>query len=213
MISLHVGEKRRLQRRVDKFVHAKCTEERIRPHARDQLRSATDQPSLRSAEQFIAAVSNDIDSAAQTIQHARLTDDSNRAQIEKRAAAQIFHQRNVPLARQSHQFSSRGLLGETSDLKVRPVYAQQQSGAIGDGALVVPDARAIRGANLTQDRARLGHHVRNAKRSADLHQFAARDNYFSALGYCVQREQYGRRIVVDHDGGDRRMLSASYFFV
>ena len=140
--------------------------------------------------------------AAQAVEHARLAADSDRSQIKKRAAAQIFHQRNAALARERDQFRRGCLLGESRDLEIRTMHAQQQPRAFGDGLFVVGDAGAVGRAHLAQDCARLRHHVGNAERAADLHQFAARDDDFSAVGQRVQRQQDRSGVVVHDDGRD-----------
>ena len=47
------------------------------------------------------------------------------------------------------------------------------------------------------------HHVGNAKRSANLHQFPTRNDHFPAGCQRVEREPHGSGIVVDHNGRDR----------
>jgi len=100
------------------------------------------------------------------------------------------------------QFFQRWLLGEADNLKVGAVDPQQQLHAIGNGALIIADPRPVSRANFAQNRARLRHHVGNAKRAADLDQLAARDDNLAAFRQRVQRQQHGGGIIVDNDGRD-----------
>ncbi len=131
------------------------------------------------------------------------------AQIEKLAAAQIFHHRDVVLASQRGQFFQRRLLGESDNLEVGAMHAQQQFRSLGDGGFVIGDAGAIRRPHFAKHRAGLRHHIGNAERTADLDQFAARDDDFPALGQRVQGQQHGGGVVVDHNGRDFALRQSS----
>ena len=62
---------------------------------------------------------------------------------------------------------------------------------------------SIRGADLDQRRAALGHDLRHAERAADLYQLAARDDDLPAVRERSQREQHRGSVVVDGEGGLR----------
>src|SRR5690348_9664813 len=79
------------------------------------------------------------------------------------------------------------------------MHAQQQTRIRSDRLFVVREPRAIGGANFPKLRAGLRHDLRHAKRAADFHQFAARDDYLAAFGECVQCKQNRRRTVVYYD--------------
>ena len=100
------------------------------------------------------------------------------------------------------QFLDRRLFGESGDLKIGAMHAQQQPGLFIDRPLVVGHPGAVGGAYFAQGGVRLRHDVRDAERSADLDQLSARDDDFSALGQGVERQQDGGCVVVDDDGGD-----------
>jgi len=87
VVPLHVGEQRGFERGICELVHAQRAEQRVRAHARDQIGAAADQTSLRTAEKFIATVGDDVDAGAQAVEHARFAVDSDRTQINQRAAA------------------------------------------------------------------------------------------------------------------------------
>ena len=75
--------------------------------------------------------------------------------------------------------------------------SQKQPGFFVDGLLVVSDAGAIRSPDFAQPRVRLPHDVGDAERSADLDQFAARDDDLAALAQSIQSQQHGRSVVIN----------------
>ncbi len=98
------------------------------------------------------------------------------------------------------------MLGKAGDGEVGPMNAEQQARALGDGALVVGQARAVGGADFAQRGLRFRHHVGNAEGASDLDEFAARDDDFATLGEGVKGEQDSGGVVVDDDGGERVAL-------
>ena len=207
MVALHIREKRSFQRGIDELVHAQRPEQGIRTHARDQFWAPAEQSRLRAAQQFVAAVSDDIDAGAQTVKHSHLAADSERLQIHQRAAAQILHKRQAMFPGHRDQFGRGSLFRESGNLEIRAVHPQNESRVLVDALLVIGNPRTVRCAHLAQNRSRLRHHVRNAKRSTNLHQFAARDHHLRTLSQRVQRQQNRRRIVIHDDGrniGSRR---------
>ncbi len=68
-----------------------------------------------------------------------------------------------------------------------------------DRVLVVLEVRAVRGADLAEDRAGLLHHVGDAVRAADLDQLSARHDDLAPPGERREHDHRGRRVVV-HDG-------------
>jgi len=69
VILLDVGEKRGLKRGVGELIHAESAEERVGTHAGDQVGPTADDARLRAAQEFVAAVGNDIDAGAETVEH------------------------------------------------------------------------------------------------------------------------------------------------
>src|SRR5208337_3425149 len=192
---------------VEHLVHSHGAKQRIGADLRHQLAVAADNARLRTAQQLVAAVGDDVHGSAQAVGDHGLAAHADIAQIEDLAAAEIFHDWDVVLASERDQFFQRRLLGEADDLEVRAMHAQQQSCAFGDGALVVGDARAIGSTDLAEDRARFGHDVRDAKRTADLDQFTARNQHLAAFGQRVQRQQHSGGVVVNHNGRDFALRS------
>ena len=70
VIAFHIGKQRSLKGSVGELVDAEGAEERVRSHARNQVGAAADQSGLRSAQQFVAAVGDDIDASAQAVENA-----------------------------------------------------------------------------------------------------------------------------------------------
>ena len=102
MIAFHIGEQRRFERRVSELVDAQSAEQRIRAHSRDQIDATADESGLRTAEKLIATVSHNVDARVQAVEHSRLAVNSDRTQIEERAATKIFHQRNIAATGESN---------------------------------------------------------------------------------------------------------------
>ena len=127
------------------------------------------------------------------------------AQIDKCAAAEILHDRQVVRPPDGDQLAQRDVGGEADDAIVAGVHLQQQRGVRADRTLVVCRMRAIGGADLSKDGAALGENIRDAERAADFHQLAARHHHFLAAREAVDCHQHGGGVVID----DRRRLRAS----
>jgi hypothetical protein len=84
------------------------------------------------------------------------------------------------------------------------VYPQEQGRVGADRALVVHDPRAVRRPHLDHPRARAREHIGDPEPVADLDELAARDHDLAAVCGRGEREQHGRRVVVD----DERCLRA-----
>jgi hypothetical protein len=78
--------------------------------------------------------------------------------------------------------------------------AQHERGGLVRGALVVGGARAIRGADLDEPRARAQEYVGDAEAVADFDQLASRDQHLAPLGEGGECEQHRSGVVVDDDG-------------
>ena len=80
------------------------------------------------------------------------------------------------------------------------VDLHQQRGIVIHRRAVVFRMRAVGRADFMQRTARLAHHVRNAKRSANLHQLTAGNHHLFAAGGRRQHQQYRCRVVVYNAG-------------
>src|SRR5258705_14017947 len=147
---LDVGEQRGLECGVGQLVHSKGSEQGVGSHAGDKVGAAAENTRLWAAQQLVATVADYVCAGLQTVQHARFATDSDGAQVEQRAASQVFHQRNVSGAGQSREFLDRRLLGESGNLEIGAVHAQQQLGLLVDRSLVVGHPSAVGRAYLAQ---------------------------------------------------------------
>ncbi len=91
------------------------------------------------------------------------------------------------------------------------MHLEHRAGAVGERRSIVADARAVRGADLDELRARGRHDVGDAELAADLDQLAAGDEDLLAPGERGEREHQRRGAVV-HDervlgAGERRRAS------
>ena len=68
------------------------------------------------------------------------------------------------------------------------------------GIRVVRRMRTIRGADFDEFCAGAAHHVGDAERAADFHQFTARYEDLATIGNCIQHQQHRGGVVVDHGG-------------
>ena len=89
--------------------------------------------------------------------------------------------------------------------------AQQHSGVVRDGALVVGNPRAVRRPDLDEAGAGAREHVGDAEAVADLDELSARDDDLASLGERSEGEQHRGRVVV-HDesslgAGQRSQMS------
>ena len=103
--------------------------------------------------------------------------------------------------RKRREFVERHFFGEAADRVVARMDLHQQRGSRADGFVVILQMRAVRRADFAQPGARAAHDVGNAKRAADLDQFAARHDHFLLRRQRGQREQHRGRVVVDDGGG------------
>ena len=81
------------------------------------------------------------------------------------------------------------------------MHSEDRSRRVADRLLVVGEPRAVRRPDLDEPRARAREDVRDPEAVADLDQLAARDDHLAAFGESRQREENGRRVVVDHERG------------
>ena len=61
----------------------------------NKIAAAAEHAGLGTAEQLVAAVADHVHAGAQAVEHARLATDADGAQVEERAAAEVFHQREA----------------------------------------------------------------------------------------------------------------------
>ena len=110
----------------------------------------------------------------------------------------ILDNRHTQLSADGDELGEPRPLDEAFDTEIRRVHAENQGRLIAHGGGVVGGARAIGGAHLTQDGARLTHDIGHPKATADLDQLATRHDHLPSRRERRERKQRGRRVVV-HD--------------
>lgn len=83
---------------------------------------------------------------------------------------------------------------------VAGVHLHQQGGVFIDGRRVVPLVGAVGGAHFPQPAPGLRHHVRDAKRPADLHQLSPGNHHLFTAGGRGQHQQHRRGVVIHNAG-------------
>src|SRR5262249_48327822 len=154
---------------VSHLVNPEGAEERIAPQARDDLRSSSEYPRLRSAQQFVAAEGDEIGSGSETVSGERFLD-SERSQIDDTAAAEVLIHRQLALPPQRHHVVQPGTGGESRDPEVARMDAQKKARALGDGIPVVFDAGAVGGSHFAEHGSGACHDIGDAEAVADLDQ-------------------------------------------
>ncbi len=81
------------------------------------------------------------------------------------------------------------------------MHPHQRTGVLVDGVFVIMNVRTIGGSHLVQGRAGFGHDIRDAERTADLHQLPARHDDLFPLGKGFEHDENRGGIVIDHKGG------------
>ncbi len=90
---------------------------------------------------------------------------------------------------------------EAGEAEVARMHLQQESGRRADGALVVREPRPVGRADFDDPGAGGSEDLRDAERTADLHQLAPRDDDLAAGGERSERQEQCRRTVVRHPRG------------
>ena len=155
---------------------------------------------MRPAQQFVAAKRHHIGPAGNGVGHGHFGRQAVGGHINQGAAAQVHHHRQAGSVGQGGHIGIGHAGGKALNGVVAGVDLHQQGGVLADGPRVVVGVGAVGGAHLDQAAAGLGHDVRDAKRTANFHQLAARNHHFAPGGQCAQGEQHGGGVVV-HDGG------------
>ena len=163
-----------------------------------------DEPGLRAAENLVAAEGDDVGTEGDLLGHDRFFRESELAEIDQRAAAEVLHHREVVRLPHGDEFPQRHVAGKSDDAVIAGVHLEQQTRVRANRSFVVGRMRAVGGAHLTEDGAALGQDVRNAKGAANFDQLAARHHDFFAAGQTVDGDEYCGGVVVD----DGRRLRA-----
>ena len=122
-------------------------------------------------------------------------------QFDEQPAPHVFHQRHARLDGKGFQFHQRRGRGEADDAVIAGMNAQQQAGLRRNRLLVIAQVRAVRRPDFAQNAAALPNHVWNPKTPADFDEFAARHNRLFSRANRRQRQQRGRRVIIDDECG------------
>ena len=170
-----------------------------------EIGTADDDTGLGSAEQLVARERDDVRTGIDRLANSRLVLEPRGSRWEPRrgfveqARPGIDHHGGSEVG----QRADLGGLGEPDHPVVGCVDLEEERGGVSDGAFVVRPARTIRGADLDERAAGLGHDLGHTKSAADLDELAARDHHFSAARQCPQREEHRGSVVVDDEPGFR----------
>ena len=184
------------------LIHAQGAEERIAADAFDEFAFAGDDAGLWAAEKFVAAETDDVDAGVGAGAGDWLIDSAG-GEIGEAAGAEVLVDGDVQAAAERGDLVESGPLGEAGDAEIRRVDAEEEARAFVEGAFVIADARAIRGAHFAQDGAAFGHDVGDAEAVADFDQLAAGDDDLGIFREGVQDEENGGGVVVDDNRGFR----------
>src|SRR5205814_1322276 len=99
------------------------------------------------------------------------------AHLRDTAGPEILDEGETVAVRHLGELRRGRTLREADDAVVARVDAQQEPRPLGDRALVVRGARAVRRAHLAQRAARALEHLGDAKAAADLDELAPRDDH------------------------------------
>ena len=190
-----VLEQRAFERGIGQLVDAERAHERVRAQLVHERPPSQDETRLGSAEHLVAADAHDVHAGGDGRLHRGLP---RRRRVEI-ARAKVLSDGHVARAARGHQCFQRWPLRESLDPEVRGVHPQDQGGRRSGGRRIVGHARAIRGANLAEQRARLRHHIGHTETAADLHEFTPGDEHLAAAPERREQQQHRRRVVVHDD--------------
>src|SRR5437764_10592191 len=85
------------------------------------------------------------------------------------------------------ELRNRNVGYKSLDGKIAAMNFRNRARARADCAYIIFEVRAIRRSNLDESRAAATHDVGNAKTSANFHELAARDDYFTPASESAER--------------------------
>ena len=198
-LGVAVERERRLERGERELVDAHGAGERVAPARLDRLARADQQTALRPAQELVGAEAHDRRAGAHGSPDRRLVGQQLDV-VGEHARADVVDDRDAEPA----QRLDLDLLGEADGAEVRRVRAQDDAGALAQRRRVVAQPRAVRGADLDQQRAGLSDHLRDAKAAADLDELPARDDDLAPRPrQCRGGQEHGGGAVVDREPGLR----------
>ncbi|GBD09904.1 hypothetical protein HRbin22_02166 [Candidatus Thermoflexus japonica] len=173
------------------------------PHPGEELPFPHDDPGLGAAQEFVAAETDHRRAGLDALRHHRLVGQAEGRGVQERPASQIVHHRDPVALPQGHQFRQGDLGHEADHAEIAVVGAEDQGDVLspGEGLLIIPQMGPVRGADLDEARAALGHHLRDAESAADFDELAPGDQHPAPPSQGGEGEEHSRGVVVDHQGG------------
>src|SRR5687768_11134581 len=165
------------------------------------MRPARDDPSLRAAQKFIATEANQIDTALDHFCCRRFMLDLRKFLCpQNRSRAEVLDKRNLVFSGYLREILRARRFHETAHEKIASVHFKDHSGFLAERALVILNRSFVRRADFPQSGAAGLQNLRNSKSTANLHQFAARDNHFLTFPRTEMAQyQYQRsRAIICH---------------
>src|SRR5213078_775698 len=95
-----------------------------------------------------------------------------------RAASEIFHKRDAFFSGKRGKIGGGWRFDKATHKKIAPMHFQNERGLFADGARIICERRFVGRAYFAQFRAARLQDFADSKASADLHEFAARDDDF-----------------------------------
>ena len=158
---------------------------------------------LRPANQLVATAGDHVGPRGNRLGQGRFLFEAELSEIDERTGADVVDHRDAVVTAQADEVVQRHLGGEAHDPVIAGMHAEDGGRPLSDGSLVVAEVGLVGRAHFHQRSPGGGHDLGKAKRSADFHQLAPRDDHFFAGGQSVQGDDRGGGVVVDDRGGFR----------
>ena len=166
----------------------------------DPGRLADDDAALRTADELVAAETDDVGAGLDTRPDQRLGGEAVGREVDQGAAAEVVDDGDAAAPAEGGELLDPRFFGETDDAVVAVMDAEDGPGRLADGRLVVAEVGLVGRPDLAEDGAARGHDVGHAERTADLDELAARNDDLLAAGERVQDEDGRGGVVVGHGG-------------
>lgn len=145
-----------------------------------ELVLAENDSTLRSTQQFVAAAEHDIRSGGEALLKRWLGGESELCDVDQGSAADVVDCDHAVFSGERYEVIDGRCLAETDHAKVRRMHVHDRRCVGGERLLVVADMRAVRCADFPQHRTAEREDLRQSKRTANLNQLPARDDYFAS---------------------------------
>ena len=190
------------QSRENELVATERTEKRLAFEGNDETRFSGDDSSLRTAEQFVAAETDEIDSLLQGFAGRRFVIcEAEFFRCHDRATPEILDERNSFGPRQRRDLLGGRGAGETADEEIALMHLQDQGGFGTNRFCIIVEGGFVGRADFPQPRAARFQNFADPESTADLDQFASGNDHFRfSPGKMAHDQDEGGRAVVNDDG-------------